>query len=133
MLNGSAVENNFDIFAAAGATAKAIDRNFTVVATNGLISIQLVPVTSNPKISGIEIALASSSEIRINAGSTTPYFDPQGLVWGADIGFSGNTGAYVTTTAISNTSTPAIYQSERYASGGTLQLSNYRLPMEPTT
>ena len=50
--------------------------------------------------------------IRVRAGGAA-YTDPSGAVWSADTGYSGG-GTYHTTNAISNTSTPTLYQSERY-------------------
>lgn len=54
-LNGTVVLPAFDILAAAGASNTAIDRVFTVDASSGQISILLVPILSNPKMSAIEI------------------------------------------------------------------------------
>ena len=82
-------------------------------------SVSLVPTVVTPPP-------VSSSAIRVKAGATTPYTDPQGLVWGADTGFSGTTSTFATAAAISNTVTPAVYQVERYATNGSLQ---YQFPV----
>jgi hypothetical protein len=50
--------------------------------------------------------------IRVNSGGPA-YTDPQSNVWSADTGFTGGTTATVTN-SITNTTTPALYQSERY-------------------
>ncbi len=55
VINGSTVASNFDPFAAAGGANIAVDRTYVVMVTSGQIDIQLVPVTSNPKVSAIEI------------------------------------------------------------------------------
>lgn len=49
--------------------------------------------------------------IRVDSGGAA-YTDPSGNVWSADTGFSDGS-TYHTTHAISNTSTPTLYQSER--------------------
>jgi hypothetical protein len=53
--------------------------------------------------------------IRVNTGGER-YTDPQGNVWSADTGYSGGA-IYVTSYGISNTTTPALYQNERYNTG----------------
>jgi len=55
LINGQAVQNNFDIVAAAGASFTAKDLSFPVTVSGGNITIQLVSVIQNPKISAIEI------------------------------------------------------------------------------
>jgi hypothetical protein len=50
--------------------------------------------------------------IRVNAGGPV-YTDAQGLIWGADAGYSGG-GVYGTTSPVMNTTTSALYQTERY-------------------
>jgi hypothetical protein len=50
--------------------------------------------------------------IRVNAGGPG-YTDPQGNVWSADNGYSGGS-TYSVSSAITGTTTPAIYQTERY-------------------
>ncbi|MFN7939524.1 MAG: malectin domain-containing carbohydrate-binding protein [Bryobacteraceae bacterium] len=51
------------------------------------------------------------SPIRVNAGGPA-YTDPSGNAWSADRGFTGGY-TFQTTVAISNTTTPKLYQSER--------------------
>jgi hypothetical protein len=61
--------------------------------------------------------------IRVNAGGPA-YTDPQGQMWAADTGYSaGNT--YSTGAGISNTTTPFLYQSERWS----LQAFQYQFPV----
>ena len=198
-INGQTVLTNFDIFAQAGGANKAIDKQFPVSVTGGAITIQLLAVVSNPKISGIEIVLqpkiavavnppssqvapggtqqfsasvtgssntavtwtvsgsgtitsnglytapatvsaaqsvvikavsaadatvAGSATVTLSAGTTFKavrvnagggaYTDAAGLVWSADTGFNGGS-TYQTGAAISGTTAPLLYQSERWA------------------
>ena len=55
VINGQMVESNFDVFVAAGGSFKAVDKSYTVNIAGGAVTIQLIPVVSNPKISGLEI------------------------------------------------------------------------------
>jgi len=55
VINGQTVTSNFDVFAEAGGANRAIDKQYQVNVTGGLVTIQLVPVVSNPKINGIEL------------------------------------------------------------------------------
>ncbi|MFN7932904.1 MAG: malectin domain-containing carbohydrate-binding protein [Bryobacteraceae bacterium] len=56
-INGSTVQTSFDPLVAAGGANRAVDRTYriTVAPGGGTITIQLIPVTSNPKISAMEI------------------------------------------------------------------------------
>jgi hypothetical protein len=117
VINGQTVLWNFDPLAEAGGPNKAVDRKFAINVTGGLITIQLVPVVSNPKVSAIEI-VAGGALVRVNAGGPA-YKDPSGNTWSADSGYSGGY-SYVVNSSISRTSTPTLYQSEHWNSG-TLQ------------
>lgn len=200
-INGTAVQTNFDIFAQAGAANTAFDQTFTV-SSAGSITIQFVPVVSNPNISAIEILQATGIAVSVTPGaasllaSQTQQFtatvtgtattgvtwslapavgtittgglytapsnipatqtvtvtatsiadatksgaatvtlsspfaavpirvhaggaaltDSAGQAWSADTGFSGGS-TYSVGTAIAGTTTPALYQSERWNSG----------------
>jgi malectin (di-glucose binding ER protein) len=54
VINGTTVQTNFDIVAAAGGPFTAKDLTFSVTATS-TITIQFVPVVQNPKINAIQI------------------------------------------------------------------------------
>lgn len=133
-INGTTVQTSFDPLAAAGGPNRAIDESYTVGVTNGQISISLVPVISNPKISAIEILAASTasttpppstfSGIRVNAGGSG-YTDSTGNVWSADTGFTGGF-SYAVSSAIANTTTPVLYQTERWSS--TTLTYNFTVP-----
>ncbi len=56
VINGTTVQSNLDVFAAAGGTNKALAEQFTVTADSaGKVSIHLVSVVSLPLLSGIEV------------------------------------------------------------------------------
>jgi hypothetical protein len=135
-INGSTVESSFDPCAAAGGFNLAVDRSYTVTATNSQIAILMTGVVDNPTVSAIEILSGTSAgagsppppppppggftPIRINAGGGA-YTDPSGNVWAADpstTGFSFATGA-----PIGNTTTAPLYQTEHWASGTSVQYS----------
>jgi hypothetical protein len=115
-MNGTAVLTNFDIVAQAGGGFIALDRTFPVSVTNGQIAIQFTNIIDNAKISAIQIATAGPAftPVRVNAGGAG-YTDPQGQVWAADFGFNGGF-TYSTTSSISNSTTPVLYQTERWNS-----------------
>lgn len=121
-INGYRVLKNFDIVAAAGAAFAAIDESFPVATTTGSLMIQFSSVVDVAKISSIEIFQgtpppaspgSSSSTIRVNAGGSA-FTDPSGKVWSADTNYAGGS-AYTSTHSIQNTTTPTLYQTERYA------------------
>jgi hypothetical protein len=58
------------------------------------------------------VSLVPSGAIRVNSGGPA-YTDPLGRSWSADTGFSGGS-IYSTTSTIAGTSTPVLYQDERY-------------------
>ena len=68
-INGQTVLTNFDIFAQAGGANKALDKQFPVSVSGGVITIQLLAVVSNPKISGIEIVLQPKISVAVNPPS----------------------------------------------------------------
>lgn len=53
-INGTQVLTSFDITAAGGAFA-AVDRDFPVNVTNGVLEIEFLPVVENPSVAAIEI------------------------------------------------------------------------------
>lgn len=58
--NGTQVETNLDIVARAGASNTAYDDAFLLTVSTGAINLSFVPVTSNPKVSAIEITPVSA-------------------------------------------------------------------------
>lgn len=113
LINGKTVLKNFDVLANAHYHNTAIDRAFPVNVTNGQIVIQIVPVAGRAQVNALQILRGNGSPIRVNSGGTAAYTDPLGNVWSADFGFTGGrTSAYYN--AIANTSTPVVYQTQRY-------------------
>ena len=55
--------------------------------------------------------------IRVAAGAATPYTDPSGNVWSADTGFTGGFAAESSNQLVQGTSTPALYDGQRYGGG----------------
>jgi len=122
-INGNPVLTNFDIVAAAGAPLTAIDKTFPVTVTNETIAIQFIVGSANfPKVSAIQITEGNAStpsssttaptSFFVNAGGEA-YTDSLGQTWSADTDFSGGN-VYSTTSSISNTPDPTLYQTERY-------------------
>jgi hypothetical protein len=85
----------------------ASQQNVTVTATSvadGSTSAAAVVTLSNP---------AAFTPIRVDSGSNSAYTDPLGQVWTADTGYTGGN-TYGVGSAISNTTTQALYQNQRY-------------------
>ena len=59
--------------------------------------------------------VAAAKAIRINAGATAPYTDPEGNVWLPDQGFVGGRTADRGNLEIAGTKNPAIYRTEHYS------------------
>jgi hypothetical protein len=98
----------------AGATSASF--NVQAAAVSAKTSL-IVTASLNSRSISFTMSLQPSSSpaftpIRVDSGGAE-YTDPSGAVWSADTGYSGG-GTYHTTNAISNTSTPPLYQSERY-------------------
>lgn len=138
VINGSQVAANFDVFAAAGGPNIAVDKTYSVTATNNLIDIQFVPVISNPAVNAIAIALSGASSappaapptssftpIRTNAGGPA-YTDSLGQSWSADAGFEDGA-SYSSSIAVAGADDPTLYQTERYCAGCTLEYT-YQVP-----
>jgi hypothetical protein len=125
VVNGQLVDAAFDVVAAAGSGNTAVDRSYSVAVSTGQVAIDLIAIVENPKISAIEIVSAGAATpppvntftpVRVNAGATTAYTDALGQVWEADTGATGGYG-FSTSTAIAGTTTPALYQTERWSNG----------------
>src|SRR5579883_798732 len=89
IINGATVESNFDPFAAAGGSNKAVDKTYSITVTGGAIDIRFVPVVQNPKVSAIEIDPVPASN---QSSSSGPSFSdgetPAGAINGVNTGFS---------------------------------------------
>jgi hypothetical protein len=108
VINGATVLPNLDIYAAAGGSNIANDQTFVASVSSNVLDIQLVPVVQNPKVSAIQIVLASGAAATgsiagtISSASGTP-------VPGATISWSGGSatamadGSYVLSAVPSGT------------------------------
>ncbi len=74
--------------------------------------------TANASLTAVASS-ATFTPIRVNAGGPA-YTDSLGQVWSADTGFVGGS-LYSTGAAIGATNSPALYQTERYCNGCTLE------------
>jgi hypothetical protein len=80
VINGQTMVSKFDIVARSGDPWQAYDLPLTVNVTTGQLTIQLVPVVSNAKVSAIEIlpgtlpapALTSIAPANVSVGTTVP-------------------------------------------------------------
>jgi hypothetical protein len=123
-VNGTAALSNFDVVAAAGGPFVAIDKAIPVTVNEGVINIAFVKQVGDPMINAIEIVQGTAMSQtmmtaptalavnQINAGGPS-YTDREGVVWSADQEFTGGS-TWSTTEAITNTATPALYQTCRY-------------------
>jgi uncharacterized protein YkwD len=133
-IDGSTVLSNFDIFAAAGGAMIAIDKVFPVTVSNGQIAIQFSAGSANyPMINAIEIVQGGSgSEFRVHAGGGA-LVDAAGNSWSADGSYSGGT-PWSTAHTVTNTATPALYQTCRYGSSFSYQFpvsnGNYNVTLK---
>jgi hypothetical protein len=60
---------NFDIFATAGGAHKAVVEQFTTTAdSNGVITVNFIPVTGYAQINGLEVQSGGSDVLAVNAG-----------------------------------------------------------------
>ncbi len=86
-------------------------QSVTVTATSAADSTRsdAAFVTLNPPA-------GTATVLRVNAGGPA-YTDPAGQTWSADTGFLGGS-TYNSPGAIANTTTPDLYQTERWGSGG---------------
>jgi hypothetical protein len=78
-INNEQVLTNFDIYAAAGGQYKAIDKQFNVTATNGLVNVTFTPGSANnPKIDSLAIIPGSNPSTGTGTGTGTDSSDAGG-------------------------------------------------------
>jgi fibronectin type 3 domain-containing protein len=119
LVNGTAVQSNLDIFAAAGGKDVAISIDYLVTAVNGQIGITFQTVKDNALVSGIEVLQPvaspppSTAVYQVDSGSSVA-----SGAFGADAFFTGGstsgTNAPITTTGIANVAPASVYQSNRF-------------------
>jgi hypothetical protein len=132
-IQGALVAENLDIVEAAGRALKAYSITETDVAINdGILTIELVAVTQNAKISAIEISSSSpqptepapspetlppvlprSSAIYINFGGDDYLDEATGIVWKAGAPFTNGGTTYTTAAEIKDTLLDPLYQVRR--------------------
>jgi hypothetical protein len=87
----------------------------TTACVLGWIALQAAPsspIVAPPSVDAGPVLTA----VRVAAGATAPYTDPEGNVWSADTGFQGGeTNNFAPAPAITGTTTAPLYTSERYA------------------
>ena len=108
---------DLDIFAEVG-FAKALIKTFDVSVTNGKLTVLFISNIENPEINGIEIlprGAEAFKPIRINAGATAPYTDPDGNVWAPDTGIEGGAILDRGEIAVANTKLQGVYRTEHYS------------------
>jgi hypothetical protein len=103
----------FDVVTAAGGLHRAVDATFPITVLNGMLTLRFIPEKANAMVSGIVVSRrAAARAVQIDAGSTTTVESPTGP-WLPDSAYAGG-GVYTTTATIAGTSTPAVYQSNRW-------------------
>ena len=122
-IEGEIMLENYDIVADAGAFTAVIKTLNNIEVKDGFLSIAFISDVNNAKISAIQFEkVVLPDQLYINAGSTTSN-KLNGVEWHSDKYFSGGK-TYQTTRNISNTTTPLLYQTERYGS------FTYELPVK---
>ncbi len=90
--DGVPVITNLDMIAQLADAQGADDQWFTTTVTGPTLSLVFSSAVDNATVRGIEVFPASGQQtpvVRIDSGSTTPYTDPAGNVWSADVDVTG--------------------------------------------
>lgn len=119
-INGKQVLTNFDVYATAGAAAKALVESFSATAnSSGTISITFASVVSNAMVEGIQVTPSSGGGT--TSGQTVAQIDAGGGSVGSFIGdadFSGgstwSTTQSISTSGVTNAAPASVYQTQRY-------------------
>ena len=69
-VNGAQVLSNFDVFATAGGSNRALDRKFTVTVTNGSVVIQFTGIADYPTVSAVAIEPSAAPASSFSVGVT---------------------------------------------------------------
>ncbi len=126
-VNGSAIGNEVTNapYTVSWNTANVANGAYTVSAiardAAGNKTTVSASVTVSNTVSTPPSSTGSFTPIRVHGGGAQ-YTDSQGTVWSADFGSSGSSGTFSTGHAISNTTSPGLYQTERYG-GNSFQYS----------
>src|SRR5262249_2953212 len=123
-INGAAALSNFDIFAAAGGSNKAVVQQFTATAdAQGRITLTYTTVRDNAKSSGIEVLPSAAptptptptptaTGVSLNSGGGAA----AAFATDADVagGSTSSTTHAIDTTGVAGAAPQAVYQTERY-------------------
>jgi hypothetical protein len=97
-------------------SASQITASFTIAANAATGNANITVTTSTGTSGSVAFSITAPAvftPIRINAGSTTPFTDPLGIVWAADSNFTGG-GPVSNTNPVNGTPNPALYQTAHY-------------------
>ena len=111
-MQGTQVISNLDLYSKAGKYA-AYDVTIPVSVTKGTLNINFSSVVDYAKVDAIVVTSGQSATSFADNAGGGQYTSQSGTVYQADMYYSGGTTASVTT-AITGTSDPALYQTERY-------------------
>src|SRR5208283_5469120 len=111
-MQGTQVISDLDIYSKVGKNA-AYDVTIPVTVTNGVLSISFTSVVDNAKVSAIAVTSATPITSFAADSGGGQYTSQSGVVYNADTYYSGGTKGS-TTAAITGTSDPTLYQTERY-------------------
>jgi glucose/arabinose dehydrogenase len=127
-VQGKPLFQMLDIFASAPGKNVALVRSTVVDVKNSELTIELIRVKNNPKISAIQIEPATTSpSVFINTGGGT-FTDTLGITWIADSYFNAVGSISVVDDSISGCPDPRLYQSERWDSPNDSELK-YTVPV----
>jgi hypothetical protein len=113
--NGLTLLQHFDVVASAGDLYRALDYIFPINVAGGTLQMKFISENANAMVSGILVRPRSSTApVQVNAGGPG-FLDSQSGPWLPDTGHTGG-GVYSTIAPIFGTSTPEIYQTNRWGS-----------------
>jgi len=128
-IEGQVVEDNFDIWVAAGGENRALLKTYATQVSDGRLDIRLVPdwgagSADYPIVSGIKVTGPGGYEERINCGGARSYVDQALNTWVADREYESGSFGYIGGSTfpgsdpIQNTNDDELYQTVRVFSGG---------------
>jgi Malectin domain len=132
-VNGSPALTNFDIYAAAGGSNKAISEQFDTTAdSNGNITVTFTSDTDNAMVNGLSLYNGTLPPLAPTPPATSAYIAAGSSTaignFSADNDYSGGTtyttSASVDTSGVTNPAPQAVYQSDRYGTNFTYTVPN---------
>jgi hypothetical protein len=104
---------DYDIFAQAGGANRAVQEQFAVSVTDGVLNLHFTKGSADlAYVSAIEVTPVVNAW-RVNAGGPA-YTDPQGRAFSADTYFTGGTPTTPVTGEVGNTARDVVYHTGRY-------------------